>query len=239
VKDEFVINGNLSAAECGLIVVDIGEHPDFVNRPLRERNMSAQTEEMQRLVNLFVSEPAEILHRLTDAALDLCGADSAGISVETPEGGEDAFWFWAAISGEYQRFQNSALPRYPSVCGLTLDRGGPQHFVVTQRFFDLAGFQAPLVTDGLMLPWNAGGKRGTIWLMAHGRSQAFDVNDLMVAGTLADFAAMATRQSETQKEETPSNATMKSWMQAVKDPLEISMKQIFLTAKKRSNADDN
>lgn len=222
-------------AECGLNVVNIGEHPDFIDRPLRERDMVSQRQEMQRLVNLFVAEPAEILQRLADAAVDLCGADSAGISVEKPERGDAEYWFWAATSGQYRKFANSAISRYPSACAVALDRGGPQHLTVTQQFFDLMGFNAPLVTDGLLLPWSAGEQRGTIWILAHERTKAFDLNDLLIAGTLADFAAMAMRQNERQSDGASTDPLMNQWARSIKDPLEISMRQMFLQAKGKAD----
>jgi len=229
-----VINGNIFEAESGLVVTDIGEHPDFVSRPLRERDMVAQRQEMQRLVELFVAEPTTILQRLTDAAVSLCGADSAGISIEQPNRDDSKYWYWAATSGMYKQFQEATLARYPSACGTALDRGGPQHLVVRQEFFDLMGIQAPVVTDGLLLPWKAAGKRGTFWIMAHERTEAFDVNDLLMAGTLADFAAMATRQYENRTDETLNGPVLSTWARTVKEPIEISMKQMFLEASRKN-----
>ena len=226
---------HFSAAEFGLQVVDIGEHSDFVNRPLRERDLIAQRQEMQRLVNLFVAEPTKILQRLADAAMDLCGADSAGISVEQPEKGDAEYWFWAATSGRYRHFANSAISRYPSACATALERGSPQHLIVTKQFFDLMGLDAPLVTDGLLLPWSAGERCGTIWILAHERTQAFDLNDLLIAGTLADFAAMAMRQNELQKDGASTDPLTNLWARSIKDPLEISMRQMFLEAKGKAD----
>jgi nitrogen-specific signal transduction histidine kinase len=65
---------------------------------------------------------------------------------------------------------------------------------VTQRFFDLMGIEAPTVTDGILLPWQVEETRGTIWIMAHGRDEAFDREDLRMMQLLADFAAMGVRQ---------------------------------------------
>ena len=227
-------NGNITAAECGLEVVDIGDHPDFVGRPLRPRNMAAQSEEMQRLLHLFVEDPPNILQRLADAAVQLCGADSAGISIERPEQGDTQYWYWAAVSGAYKHFAESSLARYPSACGLALDRNAPQHLIVKQEFFDLMGLVAPVVTDGMLLPWHAGGRRGTIWILAHGRTQAFDVNDLLVAGTIADFAAMAMRENQALNDGAVGDSAMVDWARSVKEPIEVSMKQMFLEATRRS-----
>ena len=61
------------------------------------------------------------------------------------------------------------------------------------------GIEAPLVTDGILLPWEVDGTRGTIFIMAHERQEAFDLNDCQVMQVLADFAAMGVRQLKQQK----------------------------------------
>jgi hypothetical protein len=69
---------------------------------------------------------------------------------------------------------------------------------VGQRFFDLMGIEAPLVTDGILLPWRVDETRGTIFIMAHDRSEAFDQDDYRMMQMLADFAAMGIRQQNQQ-----------------------------------------
>ena len=62
------------------------------------------------------------------------------------------------------------------------------------------GIQASPITDGLLLPWEVDGTQGTIFIMAHGRTEAFDLNDCEMMELLADFAAMAMRQQRQQKQ---------------------------------------
>jgi nitrogen-specific signal transduction histidine kinase len=61
------------------------------------------------------------------------------------------------------------------------------------------GIEAPTVTDGLLLPWQAEETRGTIWIMAHGRTEAFDESDCRMMQVLADFSAMAVRHERQQR----------------------------------------
>jgi nitrogen-specific signal transduction histidine kinase len=79
-----------------------------------------------------------------------------------------------------------------------LKRGHAQHFTVSQKFFDILGVTAPLVTDGILLPWKTEDTKGTIFVMAHGRTEAFDENDASLMTMLADFAAMGYRQQNQQ-----------------------------------------
>ena len=168
-------------------------------RQLHRRDVSLQIEGMHRLARAFVEKPETILQELVNAAVELCGADSAGISMEREGKTDDNYYEWVATAGDYSGFINAVLPRSPSACSVCLERGKPQLFRVKQAFFDSMGIQAPTVTDGLLLPWQEDEMRGTIWIMAHGRSEAFDMEDCRMMQVLANFAAMGVRQIRQQK----------------------------------------
>jgi RNA polymerase sigma factor (sigma-70 family) len=184
--------------DTGLEVLDLDTHAGFTARRLHTRDVTMQMEGLRRLTHSFVQNPDTILQELVNAAVDLCGADSAGISLETEEKSDSNFYHWVATAGQYNGFLNAILPRYPSACGICLERGKPQLFRVRQRFFDIMGIEAPLVTDGILLPWQVDDTRGTIFIMAHGRTEAFDQNDGQMMRVLADFAAMAVRHKRQQ-----------------------------------------
>jgi len=188
-----------TTADTGLEVLDLFEDPSFAGRRLHERDAAMQMEGMSRLAHAFLESPDTILQELVNAAVDLCGADSSGISIERENKNDAEYYEWVATAGDYAGFLNATLPRNPSACGMCLERGRPQLFRVTQRFFDLMGIEAPTVTDGILLPWVSGETRGTIWIMAHGRDEAFDGGDLRMMQVLANFAAMGVRQQRQQK----------------------------------------
>jgi hypothetical protein len=179
--------------------MDVRTDGAFVARRLHTRDITTQTEGLQRLTRAFVEKPETILQELVHAAIDLCGADSAGISVVRDDATEAEYYEWVATAGVYEGFLHAMLPAYPSACGVTLERGAAQRFTVTQRFFDILGVTAPEVKDGLLLPWRVDETRGTIFIMAHDRDAAFDTEDLRLMQVLADFAAMATRHQRQQK----------------------------------------
>jgi two-component sensor histidine kinase len=182
-----------SLADTGLEVLDLQSDTAFAGRHLPVRDVAKQMEGMRRMANAFVDSPDTILQELVNAAMELCDADSAGISMEQAEESDDKFYQWVATAGQYARFLNATLPRTPSACGICLERGRPQIFSVSQRFFDIMGIVAPTVTDGMLLPWQVEEMRGTIWIMAHERTMAFDGNDCRVMQVMADFAAVAVR----------------------------------------------
>jgi len=184
--------------ETGLEVLDLRTDASFATRNLHSRDIGIQMSGLQRLSRALLERPDTILQELVNAAVDLCGADSAGISIEKEDGSEQEFYHWIATAGAYPGFLDAILPRYPSACGLCLERGHAQHFTVSQKFFDILGVEAPLVTDGILLPWTVEGTRGTIFVMAHDRTEAFDDNDARLMNMLADFAAMGYKQQKQQ-----------------------------------------
>lgn len=193
-------------------------------------------EGMRLLTRAFVESPSTILQVLVNAAVDLCGADSAGISIEREDKTEENYYQWVATAGEYGHFTNAILPREPSACGQCLERGGPQLFRVTKKFFDIMGIEAAPVTDGLLLPWEVDEVRGTIWIMAHGRKKAFDPNDLRMMQVLADFAALATRHQRQQfslieqARERAASAMANDLAHQINNPLQSLTNLVYLAA---------
>lgn len=184
----------------GLEVVDLEGDAAFAKRTLHARDVPTQMQGMQRLTHAFVTSPETILQELVNAAVDLCGADSAGISIEQADRDDKDFYHWVATAGQYSGFLDAILPRHPSACGVCLDRGRPQLFRVSKRFFEIMGIEAPVVKDGILLPWKVDGVRGTIFIMSHERAEAFHREDARMMEMLADFAAMAVRHRQQQRD---------------------------------------
>jgi signal transduction histidine kinase len=212
--------------DTGLEVIDLLSDPQFAARKLHDRNVSLQTAGLQRLCHAFVEK-----------------ADSAGISIEREDGTEKEFYHWIATAGVYSDFLNAILPRYPSACGVCLELGRPQLFRVSKRFFEILGVVAPVVTDGLLLPWQVEGSRGTIFIMAHERDQAFDADDLRMMQMLADFAAMGFRHQRQQEklieqERAAAAAAMANQLaHQINNPLQSLTNVVYLAAHGESCAD--
>jgi hypothetical protein len=190
----------IELGNVGLEVVDLADEDVLGRRHrLRSRDRSMHMDGMNRLATAFVERPEDILQELVNAAVELCGADSAGISIERDDRTDEQYYQWVATAGVYSSFLDASLPRYPSACTVCLERGGPQLFRVHKKFFDLVGVEAALVTDGIALPWEVEEMRGTIFIIAHGREEAFDNEDLRLMQVLARFAAMGVRNQRQQK----------------------------------------
>ena len=192
------------AAE-GLEVVDLTDEGPIAGRRLHSRDGSLQMEGLHRLAIAFVERPETILQEQVNAAVRLCGADSAGISIERDDKTDQHYYKWVATAGEYTPFLDASLPRSPSACTVCLERDSAQLFRVNQRFFDILGIVAAPVTDGILLPWHVPGRpgeemRGTIFIISHTRDEAFDSEDLHLMQILSNFAAMGIRHQRQQRE---------------------------------------
>jgi hypothetical protein len=185
---------------AGLQVIDLADETAYAKRSSRPRDGSIQMEGLRRIAVAFVEKPETILQELVDAAIRLCGADSAGISIERVGRTDKDYYQWVAIAGEYTPFLHAILPRTPSACSVSLERGTPQLFRVDQRFFDILGVKASPVRDGILLPWQVEDTRGTIFIISHGKDEAFDSQDLHLMQVFANFAAMGIRQQRQQEQ---------------------------------------
>jgi transcriptional regulator with GAF, ATPase, and Fis domain len=227
----------------GLEVLDLQNDSAFAARRVHTHDVLEQMRGMQRLASAFVDSPDTILQELVNAAIELCGAESAGISLVKEDGSDTEYYEWVATAGMYSGFLNATLPRYPSACGVCIERGRPQLFRVSQRFFDLMGVDAPLVTDGILLPWQVDEVRGTIWIMAHERIEAFDAEDCRLMQLLADFAAMAVRNQRQQKrlmeqaKVTAASAMANELAHQINNPLQSLTNIVYLAAEGESGGD--
>jgi transcriptional regulator with GAF, ATPase, and Fis domain len=227
---------SLNPADTGLEVIDLYSDAGFAARHLHTRDAATDMEGMHRLAKAFVEHPETLLQELVNAAVDICGADSAGISIQSHKEGGEIFYHWVATAGKYAPFFDAILPSSPSACGQCIERGRPQIFRVTQRFFDLMGVDAPVVTDGILIPWQVDETRGTIWIMSHTLTEAFDTGDCRMMEVLANFAAMAVRQNGQQqtvleKARIEAAAEMANELaHAINNPLQSLTNVIYLAA---------
>ena len=77
-----MVSSTAELEEHGLEVVDLLDESPILKRRLHSRNGAMQMEALHKLATALVEQPQTILQELVNAAVRLCGADSAGISVE-------------------------------------------------------------------------------------------------------------------------------------------------------------
>jgi hypothetical protein len=87
---------------------------ELAGRPSRPPQHEAENRFLVSLATALADRPDTLFQKLAEAALELTGAGSAGISVLEPDGGQ---FRWRATAGVYQRFLGATLPRAFSPAG--------------------------------------------------------------------------------------------------------------------------
>lgn len=175
---------------------DLLSDREFLDRRNISNRAEKQFEALQTLALVFSESPSVVLQKLVDIAVEFCGADSSGISLE--EAGDDGSlrFRWVAISGTFSQYVHGTTPRFFSPCGTCLSTGRPQHYRLTKPYYDFLGVTAEPINDGMLIPWTSDESRGTIWAVSHGSRQTFSPDDYKLLSTLADFAGISVRLAE-------------------------------------------
>ncbi|HEX6986790.1 MAG TPA: PAS domain S-box protein, partial [Planctomycetaceae bacterium] len=166
---------------------------ELSRRPSRPPEHAAEAAALTALAEAMAGSPQALLQKLAETVLDLCRADSAGISILETEG-ESAVFRWPAIAGEWAGHAGGSLPRDASPCGVVLDRDAPLLFAEPGRHFGEAAACEPPLVESLLVPFHAEGRPvGTVWAIAHTPSRKFDAEDARLLTSLSRFAAAACR----------------------------------------------
>lgn len=165
---------------------------ELSRRPARLPESAAEASALGMLARELGAAPRRVLQRLSDLALELCAAHSAGVSLLEQENGASVFR-WHAASGRFAPLRFSTLPRAFSPCGTVLDRAAPQLMIRPERHFTSLADVQPRVAEVLLVPFQVGGELvGTVWVVAHDETRRFDSEDRRIISSLARFAAEAT-----------------------------------------------
>jgi hypothetical protein len=184
----------LEASQAGMELRDLLDDAEFAARSLKVRDIEQPFEALRQVTQVFAERPQDVLQELVNIAMSCCGAESAGISLEEPDEAGNPTFRWVAIAGSFARYLHGRTPRHYSPCGTCLDARRAQLYRVTKPYYDYLGVAADPITDGMLIPWEADGIRGTIWAVAHQSSAAFDLLDYRLLRSLADFVGIVLRQ---------------------------------------------
>ena len=164
---------------------------ELARRPSREPDHAAENRALVELARALTESPKVILPKLAQLALELCRAESAGISVIERENGQEVFR-WHAITGAFEDNVGGTMPRFESVCGIVVARNRPLLFVEPERLYPHAASVQPPVAEALTVPFHDGGTPiGTVWVLAHSDRVKFDREDARLLTSLSQFAASA------------------------------------------------
>ncbi len=162
---------------------------ELSKRPSRPPDYAAECRALMALAEQLTASPDGILQKLTEAALTLCGAQSAGISLLEADGKN---FYWPAISGQWAGHVGGGTPRDFGPCGTVLDRDAALLFSHPELDFDYFAPVLPPVEEALLMPFHVDGKAvGTVWVVIHDMSRRFESEDLRLITDLGAFAASA------------------------------------------------
>ena len=159
---------------------------ELETRPLRPRDRSAEDHAFRTLTVGMAENPSRMLHDLVEAAVSLCQAETAGISLLE----EDVFR-WEAVAGVFASAQGGTMPRAESPCGICIERDRAQLMHLPDRCFP-ALMAEPRFVEALLVPFHDHGRPvGTVWVVSHSSERGFDREDERVVRNLAQFASVA------------------------------------------------
>ena len=168
------------------IAVDVDISGELARRHVPAPDYLREKLAIQDLANRMASDAGDVLPRLTDLALELCDADSSGVSVL--EGEE---FRWQGLSGRLAVFEGSRTPLNYSPCGVCLDRQAPTLMAHPERVYSWIADANITVPEVLLIPLlRSNAHLGTIWVVARD-GQRFHAGHARLMSELAVFTSAA------------------------------------------------
>ena len=157
---------------------------ELSSRPPRRPDSEALDVALAALARELTENPRSMLQRLVETALDLCHADTAGLSLL-----EGDLFRWEAVAGVFASYRDGTMPRAASPCGVCIDQNVTQLMHLPDRHFPALRAE-PRFVEALLIPFQVRGRPvGTVWVVSHTDARKFDREDERVVRTLAQFAA--------------------------------------------------
>ena len=162
--------------------VDIRDELD--TRARRSPNYEREDHAYGELATEMAENPRNLLQKLVEVAVDLCQADTAGVSLL-----EGDVFRWEAIAGVFRAARGGTMPRRESPCGVCIDRDATQLMHFADRCFP-ALLAEPRFVEALLIPFHHRGTPiGTVWVVSHSVDRKFDKEDERVVRVLSRFAS--------------------------------------------------
>jgi two-component sensor histidine kinase len=154
---------------------------------------------LQDLARQMIDHPAEVLPRLVDLAIELCGGISGGISLYEKDPAPGVFR-WHHLRGNLTKFTGESTPRNFSPCGVTLDLNTVILVKRPERVYTWLRDANISLAECLLVPLFIGGQEplGTLWIVSENEGH-FDSGHARVMTELAGFAGIAVRMAKTEQ----------------------------------------
>jgi signal transduction histidine kinase len=172
-------------------VADVLITAELFSRSQRQPRFEEESRALRTLARVAANSPAKLLDTLLHLAVELCHADSAGLSLleTTPAG--DRIFRWTHLSGVLRNHIGGFTPREFSPCGVCLDRGSAQLFSYPERYYHYLTIHHVPFVEALIVPLVEKTPLGTLWIVSHNPATRFDAEDVRIMSSLAEFTSSA------------------------------------------------
>jgi two-component sensor histidine kinase len=166
------------------------------DRVATEPDYLAEKIALQELARQMSDHPKDVLPRLVKLAMEVSGAESAGVSVLEPDTKE---FRWFGLNGVLSAFEGAKTPRDDSPCGVCLDLNGPVLMDRPERIYSWIRDADIIVPEVLLVPLKIAGLEsiGTLWTVSN-QPGHFNGGHARILTELSAFAAMALRMIQTE-----------------------------------------
>ena len=120
---------------------------ELQTRPYRPPNYEAEHRALAELATEMAENPRNMLQKLVEVAVELCNADTAGISIL-----EGDVFRWESLAGVLAPYLNNTMPRDASPCGVCIDQNATQLMYLADRCFPALSVE-PRVVEALLVPF--------------------------------------------------------------------------------------
>ena len=124
---------------------------------------------IQDLARKMAEQPDQVLPRLVHLAMELCGGQSAGISLYEAQPPGPGIFRWHHLAGRYANFLGGTTPRDFSPSGVCLDQDHPILMARPERVYAFLSETGVPNYEVLLVPLYAGqpDPLGTLWVISH------------------------------------------------------------------------
>ena len=173
-----------SAGRPTATLAEVDIRPFLDARPRRSPNYEHEDRAYGELATEMAENPRNLLQKLVEVAVDLCQADTAGVSLLDGD-----VFRWEAVAGVFAAARGGTMPRNESPCGVCIDRDAVQLMHLADRCFP-ALLAEPRFVEALLIPFHHRGRPiGTVWVVSHNADRQFDWEDARVVRILSEFAS--------------------------------------------------
>ena len=163
---------------------------------------------MRTLSREFGAGLTQVLQKLCELAIALCGAHSAGIRIEAAAEGTSIFR-WRALSGEMTSCLPALISDNSTPYGPTGGCSAPRLFSRPEAPAPYVPVVEPSVSELLLIPFCVEDKPvGTLWVVSSENDRRFDAEDARLLTSLSQFAGAAYKFSGLQEDMQAANAKL-------------------------------